>query len=245
MSALTLTLLSLAIAASALALVAAANHRHQQLVARRRRALHMRRRLAELEEMALAVEPVVESLAIPILINEENLSLAHRALREEPDSEALVAHLQRAEELAQDLSDVTRPRQLSRLLESDSTIARTRYYINQSVRLLRRLQTDDVLSREELDQFVEELTWAHLMVMVISMIGHGHKATNDGNSLLAFAYYRKAQQALIDSMNPDSRRHEMIRQLADVMSGNALSLSPSLMPETAYNPPPRKTERSA
>lgn len=236
MSTATAIVLLLLVAIVALAVVSIADHLHTQQQMFRQRCLQLRRRITELEEIAVTVEPLVESLAIPKLINDENLRLTHAALQLEPESQSLHAHLQRAQTLAEDYEDAAQPRQINRLLESDSAIARAKYYINEAVHILRRQQTKGVMEVEELDLLVSELSWAHLMVQVISMVGQGHKAVKRGNLLSAMAFYRKAQQKLTDTIHSDHRRHPMIRELNEMLDGNRQVLSVELMPEAQYNP---------
>lgn len=235
MSTVTTIVLLLAVAIFALVVVSIANHLHTRQQLFRQKCQQLRRRVTELEEIALTVEPLVESLAIPKLLNDENLALTHTALQLEPDSQSLQAHLQRAEALAEDFSNPDRPRTINRLLESDSAIARARYYVNEAIHILRRQHAKGALEVDELDMFISELAWAHLMVQVISMVGQGHKAMKRGNLLSAMAFYRKAQQSLMDTVHSDRRRHPMIRELGEILDGTRRTLSPELMPEVQYN----------
>jgi hypothetical protein len=237
-------LILLAVAAIGLVVVSVANHLHTQEQQLRHRSMQFRRRVTELEEIVLTLDPLVASLAIPKLINEENLALTRKALELEPESETLRAHLERAEALAEDYDNESRPRETNRLLESDSAIARAKYYINEAVNILRRQHIRGELESERLDLFVSELAWAHLMVQVISMIGQGHKAMRRANHLSAYAFYRKAQQTLIDTIHSDARRHPMIRELSEILSGTRTALSEHLMPETYYNPAPTTSPSS-
>ena len=236
MSAYSTVLWLLAVAIFALAGVSFANHLHTQQQLRRQRSQQLRRRVTELEEIALTVEPLVESLAIAKLINEENLAVTRAALQLDPASQGLNAHLDRAETLAQDFADEGRPRKIDRLLESDAAIARAKYYISEAIHILRRQQAKGRLEVDELEILVSELAWAHLMVQVVSMVAQGHKAIQRGNLLSSSAFYRKAQQKLIDTLHSDRRRHKMIRQLGEILDGERRVLDEDLMPETRFNP---------
>ncbi len=236
MSASTLVVLLLLIALAALLVVGYAEHQHARAMALQRQLQQLRRRIFDLEEILLAVEPVVESLAIPLLVNEEQLDVIYAALQLDPDSETLIAHRERNEQRAQELEEFDRPRSVNRLLDSDSSIAYAQYNINEAMRVLRSQHAKGNLEIAELDLFLNELTWAQVMVHVISMVAQGHKAITRGNRLSALAYYRKAQQKLIDTMHSDERRLTMISQLTELLSGTRAALSVDLMPETTYNP---------
>ena len=74
------------------------------------------------------------------------------------------------------------------------------------------------------------------MVGAISHIGQGHKAAIRGDMLSAHAFYKKAQQLLIQSPHPEPRRRRMIKELGEILSNKRKSLSLDLMPEDFYNP---------
>lgn len=196
----------------------------------------LRRRLNELEELCTAVEPLLESILIPRLINEEILDLIHSIERLEDHAPYLDASRENAQQLAKQLEEERRSQSLHRLMSSDAAIAKNQYYLTDAARLVRRHHALGRLEASEMESYIAELSWAHLMVEVISHIGHGHKAVSRGDHLVAYGYYRKAQNLLINHNHRDDRRHRFIRELGEILSNRRTAISTDLMPETDYNP---------
>lgn len=229
--------LFLLVAGIALLVVSLINRQQMRARLINQKVSQMRRRVNELEELIVAIEPLVESLTIPRLINQELIDMIQHMITLKPDSQNyLASSLANAQHQAEDLADEAKPREIYRLQESDAAIARNQYYLNEAAVIIRRQQAKGKLEISEMETFIEELSWAHLMVNVISHVGQGHKALNRGDVLTAYHFYRKSQSLLMESGHPDNRRHRMIKELTDILSNRTKIISFDLMPETNYNP---------
>src|SRR5690606_4134095 len=88
----------------------------------------------------------------------------------------------------------------------------------------------------ELETYLSELRWAYLMVSVMSYIAQGEKSQGISDRFSAQAFYRKAQQLLMESMHQDPRRLKMIKEISEIVDGDRVSLSQELR-----EPAPRAT----
>lgn len=196
----------------------------------------MKRRIDELEEISAFIEPLIESRPIVIYVLNELVELINKVRRLEPRSHYLEANLSNAEERLDDLHSNRGKKDLWRLQSSDAAIARARYCLNEAGRILRKRQVVGELSAEELHMYIAELSWAHSMVGVTTLIAQGHQAVSRGDVLKAYAFYKSAQQILIHSTQGDERRHQFIKELSEILSNRRKAISLSLMPESDYNP---------
>lgn len=229
--------LFLLVAGSALLIVSLINRQQMRARLITQKLSQMRRRVSELEELVAAIEPLVESLSIPRLINQDLIDLIQHMINLKPDSQAyLSSSLTTAQQQANELADEGKPREIYRLQESDAAIARNQYYLNEAAVIIRRLQAKGKIELAEMEVFIQELSWSHLMVNVISHIGQGHKALNRGDVITAYHFYRKSQSLLMESTHPDNRRHRMIKEITDILSNRTKTISIDLMPETLHNP---------
>lgn len=121
-------------------------------------------------------------------------------------------------------------------MPSDIAIVKHKHYLTEAGRLVRRHHAIGRLQGEEMESHIRELSWAHLMVDVISHVTQGHKAVNRDDPIVAYGYYRRAQNVLMSTQTPDERRHRLIRELGEILNGKRLALSVDLMPETEFNP---------
>lgn len=192
-------------------------------------------RIDELEEICTAIEPLLESVVIPKLINEEILGLINSVKQLNPRAASLDTKLERAQTVAQAL-EAGRAQPFNRVMPSDTAIAKHKYYLTEAARVVRRHQSIGRLQKEDMESYVRELAWAHLMVEVISHVVQGHKAISRDDPMVAFGYYRRAQNLLVGTLSADVRRDRTIRELGEILSGQRLALSADLMPETGSNP---------
>lgn len=211
----------------------------------RQRAQTLRRRITELEELCAAIEPLLESVLIPSLVNAEVIDLIHTVKRLDSSATHLDVHLEQAQMLARDLNNDRRTQPLYRLMPSDAAIAKNKYYLTEAARLVRKRHAQGQLQTAEFDAFLRELIWAHLMVDVISFIGHGHKAIARGEPLVAYSFYRKAQNVLVGASVDDDRRHRFIREIGEILASKRPALSLDLMPESDFNPAQMALQASA
>lgn len=232
------------LAVFSLTAVSIVNKREERQRALKQRQRRLRFQMLELEELVLNIHQLVENHQTTRLLNEELLAtiLAVRA------SDGDAAHLDAlyhtalarhenlsAEEPDGNALDHAVPR-LNRLQHSDSDIGRAKRMLNESLVMLRRQQRRGKIEMDELRTLQLDLSWANLMVDVISLIGQGHKSIRRNQIFTAHAFYKKAQQLLIQSAHPDIRRKQFIREITELMQGKRRSLSLHLMPESALNP---------
>ncbi len=236
MSALSILILLIAIAIFSLAVVSFINEREKRQKLLRKKLNQVKRKSSELEELVVELDQLVESRAIPRIINEDIIEMLAAAKESGEDATFLQASYQAAIGRHDVLSDENRDKVYDRLKESDKQIAQAQGYLKEAGRIIRKQQGSGKISLEEMNAFIGELAWAHLTTEVITFIGQGHKAMNRNDVLSAHAFYRKAQQLLANSAHTNPQRHRMIKELSDMMAGKRKALSSELMPEKQYNP---------
>lgn len=236
MNSVTGVFIFLALIVSSLLVVSFANRIQTRNRLIRQRVQLMRLRIEELEEICAGVEPLLESVFIPKLINEEILDLIQSIKRLDANATFLEEKLEHAKALASKLDAQQRIQPLYRIMPSDIAIVKHKHYLTEAGRLVRRHHAIGRLQGEEMDSHIRELSWAHLMVDVISHVTQGHKAVNRDDPIVAYGYYRRAQNVLMSTQTPDERRHRLIRELGEILNGKRLALSVDLMPETEFNP---------
>jgi hypothetical protein len=192
----------------------------------------LRRRINELEEVGAAIEPLVESPIIPKAINDEIIDLINTVTSLDPTILYLESNLRTAQALSAAYMEQTAPSVLYRVQPSDAAIARAQHYLQEAGRIIRNQQIAGRIDITEMDQFIRELGWAHLMVEVLSHIGQGHKAL----VLSAYGYYRNAINKLMTSTVTDERKHRLIREVSEILQNKRKAVSLDLMPESNFNP---------
>ncbi|MDN3639562.1 hypothetical protein QWY82_12215 [Simiduia curdlanivorans] len=223
------------IAVLSLLVVSIANQREERQRSRRIRMHKLKLRVDELEALLLNLVNLQENQDVLIQINDEIIDMYRAMMQLDSSQTYLEAGLKNAEQRNASLSEpLANPPK--RLLESDAKIALAQRHLTEAAKVIRHRQAHAKISMEEMQIYVKELSYQHLMVDVISMIGQGHKATNKSNPLSAQAFYKKARQMLIQSTHSDPRRHQLIKEVAELLDGKRKSISPSLMPETFLNP---------
>ena len=167
------------IALLSLLVVSIANQREERLRSRRIRLHKLKMRVDELEALLLQVAPLVESPDILAQINDEIIDMYQAMLELDSSLPYLDSALDSARERAPQLANrQTRP---NRLMETDVKIAMAQKQLTEAAKVVRHRQTHNKISLDEMQAFLKELAYQHLMVDVISMIGQGHKATNKSN----------------------------------------------------------------
>lgn len=202
----------------------------------RHKVQQLRMRIDELEEICSGIEPLLESVFIPRLINEEILDLARSVKQLDANAGFVDLKLEHAQNLAQSLDSGQRTQPFYRAQPSDAAIAKHKHYLTEAARVVRRHQSLGRLQTDEMDSYIRELAWAHLMVDVISYIVQGHKAVTREDPVVAYGYYRRAQNLLMGTQLSDDRRHRLIREIGEVLAGKRLALATDLMPESNFNP---------
>jgi hypothetical protein len=236
MSSVTGVTLFLALIVFSLITVSIANRIQTRKRLVRHKMLQIRVRIDELEEICAGIEPLLEPVFIPRLINEEILDLIRSVKKLDPNARFADVKLEHAQSLAQQLDAGQRTQPFYRIQPSDAAIAKRKVYLSEAARVVRRHQALGRLDSAEMEAYIRELAWAHLMVDVISHLAQGHKAVNRDDPVVAYGYYRRAQNLLIGTQVADDRRHRMIREIGEILSGKRLAISTDLMPEADFNP---------
>ncbi len=196
----------------------------------------MKRKVTDLEELSATLEPLVESNRIPIIINEEAISLLQSMLKLSPKNQTCQVALEGAEHRDNELNDPGRSVTIFRLMESDAAMAKAHYSLSEAARIIRKRQAQDHIQAAEAQQLLTDLIWSDFMVKISSHIGQGHKAVTRGETLRASAFYRKALEVASEETHKDERQKEIINEIEEILDNKRTALSPRLMPETLYNP---------
>lgn len=236
MSSFTGIVLFLSIIFGSLALVSFVNRIQTRNRLVRQKVSQMRRRLDELEDLSASIEPLLESVLVPKIINEEVIDLINSIDQLDPNASWLEVRRANAADIAEKLNMDQRTLPFNRIQSSDASIARAKYYLTEAARVVRRHHALNRLESAEMEGYVKELAWAHTMVDVISHVAQGHKAVNRDDPTVAYGYYRKAQNLLMSTNSSDERRHRFIKEIGEIFAGKRLSISPELMPESEFNP---------
>jgi len=219
----------------ALILVSLINRIQEQRRLKRLQQRRLRLQVSNLEEVIAALERVLPNRLIIKQINDEVLDLLNAILAlENGNREHLETSLRNVEARGEELTSGRDRPVTSYVKESDLQIAQTHHHINEAGKVLRYRYSQGRLPEEELDIYLTELAWAHLMVSVTSYISQGHKATARKDIFSAHAFYQKAQHQLMESIHPDPRRMRMIKEMGEILAGNREFLSTELMPEEKY-----------
>lgn len=210
--------------------VSVLNRIQQRQRMRRLEQRRLRIRVEELAELVSCLEHTLPNRAIAKHINDMIIALQHQMLELEDKNRAhLEAAILKSEHYSEELLNPKNRLNISYRRDSDAQIAKTQLYLNDTMHLVTQLAAQGTINEVELDTYLTELRWAYLMVSVMSYIGQGDKSIAIGDRL---AFYRKAQQLLMESMHQDSRRLQMIKELSEMIDGERSSLSHGLR-ETA------------
>ena len=162
-------------------------------------------------------------------INDMVISLQQQILTlEDRNIEHAEAAIRKSELYSEELLNPSSRPSPSYQCESDSQIARTQVHLQEAMHLITQLAAQATINEAELDTYFVELRWAYLMVPAMSYIGQGDKSISIGQRFSAQAFYRKAQQLLMESMLQDPRRLKMIKELGEMIDGDRVSLSRNL-----------------
>lgn len=223
------------IAILSLLVVSIANQREEKMRSRRIRLHKLKMRVDELESLLVQVSPLLESSDVMVQLCEEIQDMYHAMQSLDPSLSYLSAAIASAEARTHELVGSQLPRP-ARLMESDARIALAQKHLTEVARTIRHRQAHGKISLEEMQVYLRELSYQHLMVDVISMVGQGHRAAARSNPISAQAFYKKARHLLIQSTHPDPRRLEFIREVAAILDGSSKAINTTLMPESFMNP---------
>jgi hypothetical protein len=198
----------------------------------RQRRLQQRRLRVQVEELIEVVNCLEQALpnrTITKHINDMVISLQQQMLiLEDKNPELIEAAIQKSELRSDELLNPGNRQAITYQQESDAQIAKTQLHINSAMHLVTQLAAQGTINEVELDAYLVELRWAYLMVSVMSYIGQGDKSMAISDRFSAQAFYRKAQQLLMESMHQDPRRMKMIKELSELVDGGRASLSREL-----------------
>lgn len=213
----------------ALLAVSNINRIQQQERLRRLQQRHIRLQAEELSEVVSCLEQTVPNRLIAKLFNDVVISLLQNMLRlETKTTEHIENAIQKAEAHSNMLANPKESLYISYQRESDAQIAKTQLHIMEAMNLLPQLTAQGRISEVEMDVYLTELRWAHLMVAVMSYIGQGDKSMAISDRFSAQAFYRKAQHLLMESLQQDPRRLRLIKELSEMIDGSRKSLSRDL-----------------
>ncbi|MEN0037499.1 MAG: hypothetical protein AAGC78_10535 [Cellvibrio sp.] len=196
---------------------------------RRLQQRRLRIQAEELIEVVACLEQTLPNRAITKHINDMIIALQQQMLAlEDNHPEHIEAAIQKSELYSEELINPKNRQSISYQRESDAQIAKTQLHINETMHLITQLAAQGTINEIELDAYLIELRWAHLMVSVMSYIGQGDKSMAISDRFSAQAFYRKAQQLLMESMHQDPRRLKMIKELSEMVDGGRVGLSRDL-----------------
>jgi len=207
------------------------NRREERLRHKRLRQHRLRMALETLEEVLVEVESTLTNPAIARCLNEEILERLQDMLNlaggRDDHLQTRLRHVEeRQEAMARSSKGSTRF-----MRESDAQMAYTKACLHKATEVLRKRSHQGKLSASELEDYLEQLSWAELMVEVVTFMVEGHKTLSRGDIISALAYYKKAQSLLISSDHPNEMRMKIIRALGEVISGKRKDIDPNLIPE--------------
>jgi len=215
--------------------VSSINRIQQQERLRRLQQRHIRLQAEELNEVVFCLEQTVPNRLIAKLFNDVVISLLQHILRLETKS---TGHIETAIQKAEAHSDMlANPKEAVRTTyqrDSDAQIAKAQLHIMEAINLLPQLTAQGRITEIEMDVYLTELRWAHLMVAVMSYIGQGEKSMAISDRFSAQAFYRKAQQLLMESLQQDPRRLKLIKELSEMIDGSRTTLSRELRDSNAF-----------
>jgi hypothetical protein len=236
MTAFASLLLLIFIASIAMCVVAYSNYRFEQNRKIRLKLQKLKSKVEQLEDIIRVLDRLCENKMITTFINDDVIELYERMIELSPNTPYIKGGHTNAKIRSDILSDASHPQHIDRICSSDAQIARCRAYLKEASNILRRQHSEGKFSATEIQEFTQHLEWLHLQIFVITNIAEGHKAFTRNDFLKANAFYKKAQNELLNSGHTDKRRQEMITQLADVLFGRRRYLDKRLMPEDEFNP---------
>ncbi len=236
MSSISTILILLVLTAGSLFVVSLINQRQMRSRLLNQKLGKMKRRVTELEELSVSLEPLVENPKVPKIVNDEAIDLLETMLNIAPTNAYYQMAYETAQQRVEQLESPGWQVSTFRLMESDAAIARSQYALAEAARILRKRQASEHLQVAEMDTLLHDLSWSNFMIKVSSNIAQGHKAINRGDILRAFAYYRKALEVASEGGYKDERQNQIVSELGEILNNKRRALSPRLMPETLYNP---------
>lgn len=218
----------------ALFIVSAINRKQELEQARRMQQRKLKIRVDAIVDVVNCLEQTIPNHMIAKYINDESISLLQQILSLETGSQTHIEHsIRHAMNRSEELASAKRYASASYQKDSDAQITHTQVQLGEAATMLRHICAQGKISDTELEVFTSELSWAFLMVSVASFIAQGLKFSSLQDRFTAQNYYQKAQNLLLESLHPDSRRTRMIKELSEIIEGSRTKMSRDLLPERA------------
>jgi len=232
MSSISSVVILLVLTSVSLLIVSLINRRQTRQRLINQKLLQLKRRFTELEELSVSIESLVEFPQISRIIMEEAVDMARSMIQMAPEIEHYRLYRHSAEKRCQALSSASHHQApLSRLMESDSAIARSQYCLSETARIVKKRHAAGLLQHNEAEMYLRDLSWASTMVEIVSNVAQGHNVISHNDTLKAAAYYRKALDAASQSNSQDERQATLMRELQELVGNQRKTLSKTLMPE--------------
>lgn len=205
------------------------NRMQQRQRQRRAQQRSLRVQAEELADIVACLEQTLPNRTITRHINDMIIVLQQQMLAlEEKNHVHLEAAILKSELHSKELLNPENRQSINYQRDSDAQIAKTQLYLNEAMQLVMQLAAQGTINEVELEAYLVELHWAYLMVSVMSYVGQGDKSMAISDRFSAQAFYRKAQQLLMESMHQDPRRLKMIKELSEMIDGDRVGLSRDL-----------------
>lgn len=197
-----------------------------------------------LQDIISALAMTIPNQRILIAINEHLIEQLNQAsvLDEDINNDAITQALEAAKLRAEQWEDPTKLRATQYHRDSDAQIAQTQMHVKDAIELLPVLASQGKISPQDLEPFLSELQWANLMISVMSFFMQGQKAMSMSDRFTAQAFYRKAQQLLMESLHTDKRRLKMIKELSEIIEGARRTFSYELINTHSTDEPLEKSD---
>lgn len=206
-------------------------HRERRLKQRR-----LRIQAESLDEVVTCLEQTIQNWSIIKHVNDMIIDLQHQMLAlEDKNPEHIAAAIRKSELVSEELLNPQAKLHTSYQRDSDAQIAKTQLHLRDAMNLMTSLAARGGINDAELEVYLAQLRWAYLMVSVMSYIAQGEKSMAISDRFSAQAFYRKAQQLLMESMHADPRRLKMIKEISEIVDGDRVSLSRELR-DTSLTP---------
>lgn len=196
-------------------------NRHERLKLRR-----LQNYSEEIQDLLSTLIETIPNDKIILAINEHLIEQLEEILSlPEAPVESTTLALNLAKERQTQWQEKIKPRFSRYARDSDAQIARTQLQLKAAMEFLPVLASKKKITAAELESFLSELRWAALMVSVMSFVAQGERALVISDRFSALAFFRKAQQLLMESLHPDPRRVKMIKEISEIIDGDRAKLS--------------------
>ena len=196
----------------------------------------LKRRASEVVELEIMVEPLLEGTSILKILNEEVIHIIDKMRQIFPENHFIDIGQTNAEQRKEVLNDPDYDHFTNRFLDGAAAIARAQHALNETATIIRKQQAEGFIELGQMELYIRELSWAHLMVSVITYVTQGHKMININDAVRAHAFYKKALEHATQSGHSDQRQNRYISEIGELMNRKRMALSEDLMPENEFNP---------